>query len=112
MERTKEQMDSDMQDARMLAAQAWCHETTKDRVMDPALCEVFATMLCAKTNFAREFCNNMEYYRGLLDQCAEHLKPEVFVCDSGDISDSPLRAKIPELVAALKDKEEARDPAE
>ena len=31
--------------ARNLAATAWCKEITKNKDMDPALCEVFAEML-------------------------------------------------------------------
>lgn len=41
------------------------------------------------------------YYMGLLDQCAEHLGEDVYICDDGSRSESPLRAKIPELVKAL-----------
>lgn len=31
--------------ARELAAQAWCKETTKNKVMDPVLCEAFTEIL-------------------------------------------------------------------
>lgn len=50
---------------------------------------------------AAQFHRNTEYYRGLLDQAAAHLGPDVYVQDDGGICDSPLRAKIPELVAAM-----------
>lgn len=50
---------------------------------------------------AAQFSRNEDYYRGLLDQCAEHLGDAVFIADDGSRSDSPLRAKIPEIVAAL-----------
>jgi hypothetical protein len=47
---------------------------------------------------------NEDYYRGLLDACAEHLGPAVFLCDDGSVSESPLRTKVPELVAALAER--------
>jgi hypothetical protein len=50
---------------------------------------------------ARQFCNNMEYYRGLLDKCAPYLGDAVYTQDDGNRSDSILRAKIPDLVAAI-----------
>ena len=45
--------------------------------------------------------SNAVYYKGLLNQCAEYLKPGAFTCDDGSISGEPLRAKIPELVEQL-----------
>lgn len=53
----------------------------------------------------RESCNR-NYYRGLLEQIAEHLGPEVFIDDVGGVHDSPLIKKIPELVLALKNRAE------
>jgi hypothetical protein len=50
---------------------------------------------------ARQFCGNMEYYRGLLDRCAPYLGDSVYIQDDGNRSDSILRAKIPELVALM-----------
>lgn len=44
---------------------------------------------------------NEDYYRGLLDACAPYLGPAVYTQDDGGIVDEPLRAKVPELVAAL-----------
>lgn len=47
---------------------------------------------------------NTDYYLSLLDQCAANLGPvadEVFIQDDGGRVDSPLRAKMPELVAKL-----------
>lgn len=49
---------------------------------------------------AAQFARNEDYFRGLLDECAKHLGPACYVCDDGSISQDPLRAKIPELVAA------------
>lgn len=46
------------------------------------------------------FHRNEQYYRDLLLQIAEVLGPEKFVCDSGDVSDEVLVAKIPELARA------------
>ena len=50
---------------------------------------------------AAQFCRNEEYYRGLLDKVASYLGPDVFVSDDGSVQDGPLRAKVPEMVAAL-----------
>lgn len=50
---------------------------------------------------AAQNARNTEYYRDLLDRAAIYLGDDVFACDDGSVSDSPLRAKIPELVSAL-----------
>ena len=50
---------------------------------------------------AVQFCSNAEYYAGLVDQIAKFLGPGVFVSDDGSIQDSPLRAKVPEMVGIL-----------
>lgn len=52
---------------------------------------------------ARQESENRDYYRGLLDECAEHLGDAVFIADDGSKMDEPIRAKIPDLVAALAD---------
>jgi len=50
---------------------------------------------------AAQFSRNEDYYRGLLDLIAGHIGLEAFMADDGSISGSPVRAKLPELVAAL-----------
>lgn len=50
---------------------------------------------------AAQHMRNEEFYRDLLDQCAVHLGPDVYVQDDGGRSDEPLRLKIPALVKAL-----------
>lgn len=45
---------------------------------------------------------NRDYYRGLVDEVAALLGPAVFVADDGTVADSPLRAKVPGLVSALR----------
>ena len=52
-------------------------------------------------DIADQHCRNEAFYRGLLEQIASHLGPEVFVSDDGSVQDSPLMLKIPELVAVL-----------
>jgi hypothetical protein len=47
---------------------------------------------------------NEEYYRGLLNECAKHLGPDVFVQDDGGVVTEPLRAKVPELVRRLAER--------
>lgn len=44
---------------------------------------------------------NEDYYRGLVDQIAAHVGPEVYVQDDGGVVDEPLRAKVPELVKKM-----------
>lgn len=50
---------------------------------------------------AFEYAQNMGYYMGLLDQIAETLGPEAFTADDGGLHDSPIRAKLPEMIAEL-----------
>ncbi len=90
-----------MELAREEAAQCWCDNTTKDADMDLALVEVIARKIYHWIEIAAFNDKNTDYYRGLLDECAKHLGPEVFVCDDGSISEDPLRAKIPSLVSEL-----------
>lgn len=54
---------------------------------------------------AAQYARNADFYRGLLDQCAAHLGPDVFVSDDGLVQDEPLRLKIPELVQQLANQE-------
>jgi hypothetical protein len=56
---------------------------------------------CGWYDTAAQHARNEDYYRGLVDECAKHLGPEVFIADDGTVGDSVLRAKVPELVAAL-----------
>ena len=75
-----------MNEAREYAAQCWCDPETSDRVMDVALAEAVAKRIAAWMDTAAQYARNVDYYQGLLDQ------------DDGTIQDSPLRAKMPELV--------------
>ena len=93
-----------MEEARHLAAQCWCDETTSDRIMDPQLAEAVARRIAVWMDSAAQSERNAEFYRNLLDQCVANLGPLAFlayVSDDGSIQDSPLRLKIPELVAKL-----------
>lgn len=49
---------------------------------------------------ARQHARNETYYRDLLLQIAEVLGPEKYLCDSGDVSQDVLVAKVPELARA------------
>ena len=88
--------------AREAAAQCWCTPETSGIEMDVRLAEVFAQVLAGWIDAAAQSSRNEAFYRGLLDETAKHLGPEVFVCDDGSVSDSPLRLKVPELVAHLR----------
>lgn len=50
---------------------------------------------------AERHCRNEDFYRGLLDAVAIHLGKEAYTSDYGQVNDSPVRLKIPRLVAAL-----------
>ena len=98
-----------MPEARQIAAQCWCDPETSDRVMDTALAEAVATRIAGWMATAAQHLSNEAFYRDLLDRCAESLGPAVYTSDDGSIQDSPLRLKIPELVAQLaKGKEVAK----
>ena len=90
-----------MSEARQVAAQCWCDPETSDRIMDIVLAESMARRVAAWMDTAAQFAQDVDFYRGLLDQCAASLGPEVFVSDDGSIQDSPLRLKIPALVEQL-----------
>lgn len=90
-----------MPEARGIAAQCWCTPETQDREMDAALAEEFAKQLAFWMEMAARFARNEDFYRGLLDSCAYHLGPDVYVSDDGSVQDSPLRLKIPEMVGEM-----------
>lgn len=58
---------------------------------------------------ATQFAHNEEYYRGLLDQIAAHIGPDAFTADDGVVHDSPVRDKLPELVATRAPSKETED---
>ena len=52
-------------------------------------------------DIAAQHLRNEVYYRGLLERCAAHLGPDVFVQDDGGVVDEPLVSKVPKLVERL-----------
>lgn len=52
---------------------------------------------------AQEMARNLEYYRGLVIECGEHLGPAAKTCDDGSVVPDVLCAKVPELVAAAQE---------
>ncbi|MCB0256815.1 MAG: hypothetical protein KDI55_24105 [Anaerolineae bacterium] len=58
--------------------------------------------VAAWTQTAREYANNADFYREILEQIAGSLGPAVFVSDDGSVQDSPLMLKIPEAITALQ----------
>ena len=87
-----------MNEAREYAAQCWCDPETSDRVVDPILAEAVAKRIAAWMDTAAQYARNVDYYQGLLDQIATVFGQEAYINDDGTIQDSPLRAKMPELV--------------
>lgn len=50
---------------------------------------------------AKNYADGMDYYKSLLDNIAEHFGVEAYVADDGSVSDSPLRAKLPDLTSKM-----------
>jgi hypothetical protein len=94
-------MEKFMEEARMIAAQCWCDDENKKTEMDAALAESFARRIAAWMDTAAMFSRNADFYRGLVDECAKHLGQEAYTADDGTVYDSPVRLKVPELVAKL-----------
>ena len=94
-------MEQHMEQARIFAAQCWCDEETSGKEMDAVLAEAVARRIAAWMDATAQMARNADFYRNLLDECAKHLGVAVYTSDDGSVQDSPLRLKIPELVAAL-----------
>lgn len=90
-----------MDEARQIAAQCWCDDETKDRVMDPTLAEAVAKRIAAWMDTAAQAQRNADYYRGLLERCGNAIGEAAHICDDGSRSEDVLNAKVPELVEAL-----------
>lgn len=52
---------------------------------------------------AAQFSRNEDYYRGLVTEIGEGLGDEAFIADDGSRSQDVLCAKVPGLVAAMRD---------
>jgi NTP pyrophosphatase (non-canonical NTP hydrolase) len=98
--------------AKLLKGHGYPDEVMRDAQDALALEEILARLAppveicseecrCGWYDTAAQHARNEDYYRGLVDECAKHLGPEVFIADDGTVGDSVLRAKVPELVAAL-----------
>jgi len=79
----------------------WCSPKTSHIVMDTDLCKEFARTLDFWIETARQHAKNAEFYRGLIDQCAEYIGEEAYTAAGGRVHDSPIRLKVPELVKQL-----------
>jgi hypothetical protein len=87
-----------MPEARQLAAQCWCDDETKDRVMDPALAEAVAKRIAAWMDAAAQSYRDVEYYRGLVVRCEKAIGEQAHTDDAGGRQEDVLCAKVPELV--------------
>ncbi len=56
-----------MEEARGVAAQCWCDEETKDRVLDVELAEAVAKRIANWMETAAQNQKNTDYYRTLLE---------------------------------------------
>ena len=98
-----EAFESVSEEAKAAAAQVWCSPKTSHIVMDVELCKEFARVLDLWLEIAHQYARNEEFYRGLIDQCAEYIGEEAYTADDGTIHESPVRLKVPELVKQLVD---------
>lgn len=87
--------------AMQIAARAWCQPQTSGKVMDTELAESFAELLDNWIDRAAQEARNAEFYRDLIDQCAQVLGPEAYTSDDGSVQQDPVRLKVPELVQKL-----------
>ena len=87
--------------AMQMAAQAWCQPETSDKEMDTELAMAFATVLDNWMETASQEARNAEFYRSLLDECAQVLGKEAYTADDGTVMEDPVRLKIPALVQKL-----------
>lgn len=90
-----------MDEARQIAAQCWCDEENAGKVMDADLAESMARRLSGWMVMLAQSHKNTDYYVGLLDECAKHIGTPAYTADDGTVGDSPIRAKLPELVKQL-----------
>lgn len=90
-----------MDEARQLAAQCWCDPETEDRVMDPALAEAVAERIAIWMDTAAQSQRNVDYYRGLVEQCGIFIGESAYLQDDGGRGEDVLCAKVPELVEQL-----------
>lgn len=90
-----------MPEARGQAAQCWCDPENASTVMDVALAESMARRIAGWMDTAAMYARNADFYRGLVDECAQALGPAAYTADDGTVIDSPVRIKVPELVRAL-----------
>lgn len=67
------------------------HETARRLITESATCK----------EEAADAHEALEFYKGLLDQCGEAIGPDAYIADDDSVSDSVLRAKLPELVKRL-----------
>lgn len=96
-----------MDEARQLAAQCWCDEETKDRVMDPILAESVARRIAAWMDTSAQAYRDADFYRGIIYQIGDMFGVEAKTSDDGSVQQDVLCLKVPELVSKLISKKAA-----
>ncbi len=94
-----------IEEGRGAAEECWCDEETNGIQMDARLAESVARRIAFWMGEAARENGNVVFYRGLLDECAEHLGPDVYRSDDGSIQEDPIHLKIPELVKELSERD-------
>jgi hypothetical protein len=87
--------------ATQAAAQAWCEEETKHIAMIPELALQFARILDVWIDEARRYSSDADFYRKLIEHCAEALGPEAYTANDGVIHPDPICLNVPMLVQKL-----------
>lgn len=90
-----------MPKARQLAAQCWCDDETKDRVMDTVLAEAVAKRIAGWMDTATGAYRDVEFYHGITTEIGEMFGVAAKTSDDGSIQQDVLVLKVPELVRAL-----------
>ena len=87
--------------ARQAAAQAWCTPKNSHTEMDVNLAEAFAEILANWIDTANNYAKNADFYKLLVDDCARAIGPKAFISDDGTTRTTPVRLRVPELVAEI-----------
>ena len=117
VERLKSQQNGDTEmlgvkfidEARQLAAQCWCDDETKDRVMDPALCEAVAKRINSWMCDAAQYLRNQQFCHGLIVKIGEKFGKPAYTSDDGSVQQDVLALKVPELVDQLRQRADAAE---
>ncbi len=91
VEELETRLDTDVQNERI-------EQLESDLKLNASLAREAEAKADGWEEFAAQTQRNIDYYVSLLDEISKNFGKESYTSDDGSIQDSPLRAKIPELV--------------